>query len=80
LPSPYPGPETRLLDLEQEAFVSRFLTSLRDRDRELLHLAFAEGLSYPDIASMTRRPLGTVKWKIAALKRQLAARYRKEFE
>jgi RNA polymerase sigma-70 factor (ECF subfamily) len=80
LPSPYPGPEARLLDLETEAFVARFLGGLDDRDRELLHLAFAEDFSYPAIASLTGRPLGTVKWKIAGLKRRLAERYRKEFE
>jgi len=78
-PSPYPGPEARLLDLERQAFVVRFLGGLDDRDRELLHLAFAEDFSYPQIGSLTGQPLGTVKWRIAGLKRRLAADYRKEF-
>jgi len=79
-PSPYPGPEDRMLDLEREEFVARFLAGLNDGDRELLYLAYAEDFSYRSIASLTGRPLGTVKWKIAGLKRLLAARYRKEFE
>lgn len=78
-PSPYPGPEARLLDLERETFVADFLAGLDDGDRELLYLAYAEDFSYRSIASLTGRPLGTVKWKIASLKRVLAARYRKEF-
>jgi len=79
-PSHYPGPEALLLDLEQDTFVAGFLAGLDDGDRELLYLAYAEDFSYPSIASLTGRPLGTVKWKIARLKRLLAARYRKEFE
>ena len=78
--SPYPGPEASLLDAEKESFVAAFIAGLDDCDKELLHLAFAEDFSYSGIAALTGRSLGTVKWRMAGLKRRLAARYRKEFE
>jgi RNA polymerase sigma-70 factor (ECF subfamily) len=78
-PSSLPGPEAQVLRSEEEAFVANFLSSLVADDRELLHLAYAEGLRYPDIASATGRPLGTIKWKLASLRRRLARAYGKEF-
>ena len=79
LPSPYPGPEEGALGAEEETFVASFLASLPDGDRELLALAFAEGMSYPEIAALLGKPLGTVKWKVSELKRRLARRHEKEF-
>lgn len=77
--SPYRGPEASALDAAEEAFVARFLAGLPETDRGLLHLAYAEGLSYPEIATATGRPLGTVKWRMSALKRRLKAAYDKEY-
>ncbi|MBU0928481.1 MAG: RNA polymerase sigma factor [Spirochaetes bacterium] len=77
--SPYPGPEERLLEAERDAFVAAFLAGLSDRDREMLYLRAAEDYSYSRIAALVGLPLGTVKWRMAGLKRSLAARYRKEF-
>jgi RNA polymerase sigma-70 factor (ECF subfamily) len=79
IPSHYPRPLDVLLGAEEEAFVADFLSGLDDHEREILHLAFAEDFSYPEIARLTGRPLGTVKWRIAGLKKRLAARYEKEF-
>jgi len=77
--SPYQGPEDGVLAAEGEAFVARFLSSLAESDRELLHLAYAEGLSYPQIAAATERPLGTIKWRLMTLRRRLEVAYRKEY-
>ncbi len=77
--SPYRGPEASVLDAAEEAFVTLFLAGLPETDRGLLHLAYAEGLSYPEISEATGRPLGTVKWRMAALKRRLKAAYDKEY-
>jgi len=79
LPSSYPGPEDGVLAAEEESLVATFVAGLPDGDRELLALAYAEGMSYPEIAALLGRPLGTVKWKIAELKRRLGRLYRKEF-
>lgn len=80
LPSPHPGPEGLALRGAERDFVRRHLASLPDRDRELLHLAFAEDMPYARIAEILALPLGTVKWRIAVLKRALERRYRREFE
>ncbi|MBN1518528.1 MAG: sigma-70 family RNA polymerase sigma factor [Spirochaetales bacterium] len=74
-PSKLPGPEQELLAESDRMMVRGFLDSLSDRDRELLHLAYAEELPYPRIAVLLGLPLGTVKWKLASLRRRLADRY-----
>lgn len=78
-PARYPQPEEALIKAEDEAFVSRFLASLPSRDRELLHLAFAEESTYPEIARILGIPVGTVKWRVHALKTRLSRAYEKEF-
>ncbi len=80
-PAPDRGdrPESAALDAEAGDFVRRFLASCDDAEREIAHLAFCEDLSYARIATATGRPLGTVKWRAAALKRKLEAAYGKEF-
>ncbi len=80
LPSTHPGPEGLALRGAERDFVRRHLASLPDRDRELLHLAFAEDMRYPRIAEILAIPLGTIKWRVAVLKRALERRYRREFE
>jgi RNA polymerase sigma-70 factor (ECF subfamily) len=79
LSCPRPRPEDGLLREEERALVAGFLASVEDSDREILHLAFAEELPYSAIARILGRPLGTVKWRVAELKRRLASRYEKEF-
>lgn len=79
LPARAPSPEALSLDAAETDFVRGFLAGLQDPERELLHLAFAEDLPYVRIAELLGMPLGTVKWRIAALKRRLAARHRREF-
>jgi len=75
----YPSPEDAALGAEETSFVRNFLAGLEDREREILHLAFAEDLAYSRISELVGMPTGTVKWRVATLKRRLAASYRKEF-
>jgi RNA polymerase sigma-70 factor (ECF subfamily) len=77
--SPYRGPEDRAMDAEDEAFVARFIAGLKDAERELLHLAYAEAMTYAEIAAATGAPLGTVKWRLASVKRRLKAAYEREY-
>lgn len=77
--SHYEGPEACAMDAAEADFVARFLAALADSDRELLHLAYAEGLAYPEIAAATGRPLGTVKWRMSSLRRRLKSAYDKEY-
>ncbi len=73
-----PGPEDRALSGEDAAFVRNFLAGLSDRERELAFLAFSEDQSYERIAALTGTPLGTVKWRLAGVKKRLAESYRRE--
>lgn len=77
--SPYRGPEDQAMDAEDEAFVARFIAGLKDAEREFLHLAYAEGMTYAEIAAATGAPLGTVKWRLASVKRRLKAAYEREY-
>ncbi len=77
--SPYRGPEAQAIDAEDEAFVARFIAGLGDAEREMLHLAYAEGLTYAEIAATVGAPLGTVKWRLASVKRRLKAAYEREY-
>lgn len=77
--SAHAGPEQAYLRLEELQLVQRFLSGLKDHERELLHLVFAEGFSYPQISRLLAMPLGSVKWKLARLRGQLAESYEREF-
>lgn len=44
--------------------VARCLRKLSDRHRQVVHLAFFEDLSYPEIAQIANCPLGTVKTRM----------------
>ncbi|MBU0934575.1 MAG: RNA polymerase sigma factor [Spirochaetes bacterium] len=77
--SAHAGPEQAYLRREELQLVQCFLSGLKDRERELLHLVFAEGFSYPQISRLLAIPLGSVKWKVARLRRQLAESYEQEF-
>jgi len=55
----------RLLDAQQsEDMVRRALADLPDEQRELVQLAFFEGLSHSEVAARTGQPLGTVKSRL----------------
>lgn len=75
--SAVPGPEDQFLSSEDRVFVRDFLAELPAAERELAHMAFADELAYSRIAAITGLPLGTVKWKLASVKRKLAASYRR---
>lgn len=54
------------------------MKSLRDEQRELLHLAFFSGLTQQEIADQTGRPLGTVKTTIRRALLELRERLKRE--
>lgn len=60
-PRGVPVPEELQQALEQETAVSRALTRLPPVRRQLLALAFFQGLTHEEIASQTGLPVGTVK-------------------
>lgn len=56
-------PAMRLRDL---------LKALEPAERDLVLLRFVEGLSYEELASALKLPLGTIKWRIFNARRKLA--------
>ncbi len=67
---PVPDPESIAWLVREREAVRGALQKLSDAQRRTLHIAFFEGLSYPEIAERENIPLGTVKSRAA---RALAA-------
>lgn len=59
------GPEALLRGHAEAALVRKALADLPEAQRETLHSAFFEGLSYPEIATRDGVPLGTIKSRAA---------------
>lgn len=62
--SPADGPETLLATAQQQQRLRQALRVLPDEQREMISLAFWDGLSHSEVASRTGVPLGTVKTRI----------------
>jgi RNA polymerase sigma-70 factor (ECF subfamily) len=63
-PSSEPGPETRSSLAERAALVRGALSELPEEQREVLELAYFEGLTHSEIAERLAQPLGTAKSRI----------------
>ncbi len=63
-------------ELEQLAFC---MERLKDGHRQVIHLAFFESLSYPDIAQILDCPEGTVKTRMFHARKQIQSCLRKHF-
>lgn len=73
-----PSAADAIAGLQEAGRLRHCMARLSDVQREVVHLAFFEGLSYPEIASVAGCPEGTVKTRIfhakQALKRCLGHR------
>ena len=67
---PQPNPFERLAETRDERMLERCLGSIEDRPRNLVELAFIEGLTHAQVAARVGEPLGTVK---SVIRRALAA-------
>ncbi len=59
-----PGPDARIIGLEQGSRVRAALASLTSVQREAIELAYYKGLSQSDIAERLNEPLGTIKTRM----------------
>jgi len=67
-PQRYPAGETGMQFPERAALVKQALARLSENQRQVIELAYFEGLSQTEMAARLRQPLGTVKtWVRAAL-------------
>ena len=64
LPAPGEGPETRVQRRELAALLQRGITTLPEDQRIVLVLSDVQGMSYDEIADVTRSNLGTVKSRL----------------
>lgn len=64
VPSEDELPEARLAREQEEASISAALDTLPLEQREVIQLAFVDGLSHSQIAEKLRLPLGTVKSRV----------------
>jgi len=64
LPSPTDGPETILQQREMAELLQRGITTLPDDQRIVLVLSDVQGMSYEEIAEITKSNLGTVKSRL----------------
>jgi RNA polymerase sigma-70 factor (ECF subfamily) len=62
--TPDDGPEKLLATNQQQQLLRQALRVLPDEQREMISLAFWEGLSHSEVATRTGVPLGTVKTRI----------------
>ena len=58
------APDEQLIARERQLEVQAMLTSLPQKERDLLMLRFYGDLSFAEIAKVVRRPLGTVLWQV----------------
>jgi RNA polymerase sigma-70 factor, ECF subfamily len=70
-PGSGPGPEIMALDRAELAEVQGAIQELAPAHREVLGLAFASGLSLPEVADVLQIPIGTVKSRLAAARTAL---------
>ena len=71
LPSPSDGPETIAQQHEIAALLQMAITTLPDDQRIVLVLSDIQGMSYEEIAEMTKSNLGTVKSRLSRARGKL---------
>ncbi len=75
-----PGPAEQVIAREEHAQIRSALSTLGDRDRELLWLSEVEGLSYAEIGGRMGAATGTTRVACHRARRRLEEAYRAESE
>ena len=71
IPADDPDPEAVIAAAQDAGRVRACVETLSDRQRAVVHLAFFEDLSYPEIAAIENVPEGTVKTRMFHAKKLL---------
>ena len=80
IPSGQPNPEERLIRMERDQNLTQIVDQLKEPYRQIIRLRYYDDLSYEEIASRLRIPLGTVKVRLARAKDLLAATMKQDKE
>ena len=71
LPADAAHPEECLIRSETADTVSRFMESLAPDDRMIAYLRFYEDMPYAELARVLKKPEGTLKYRVNAIRRHL---------
>jgi RNA polymerase sigma-70 factor (ECF subfamily) len=74
-----PAPEYGVLQQEETNFIQQFLKELSETDREIAFLYYYEGLIISETAQVLDLPIGTVKWKLHEIRKELKRRLNHEY-
>ncbi|MBB6480217.1 RNA polymerase sigma factor [Spirochaeta isovalerica] len=64
-------PESLLIKSEEKRLIGEAVSRLSAEDRELVFLYFYEEMKYREIAGITGKPLGTVKFRMSEIRKQM---------
>lgn len=73
IPSGQPNPEEEMIRMQRDAALKEVVAQLKEPYRRIVELRYYEDLSYEDIASRLKLPLGTVKVRLSRAKALLAS-------
>lgn len=69
--SSYLQPEEAVLKKELQEDIAGFITTLEERDRQIVFFHYSENMKYRQISSVLGIPVGTVKYRIFIIKDKL---------
>ena len=70
--SPYSEPDTEMVRSELEATIRDFIVGLNPEDSQIAFLRHFEGMKYREINETTGMPIGTLKFRIFTIRKQLS--------
>lgn len=73
IPSNQPNPEETMIRMQRDEALKQIVDGLKEPYRQMIRMRYYEDMSYEEIASQLRIPLGTVKVRLSRAKSLLAA-------
>lgn len=77
VPGRYPSPEVQAIQNEEIRRLGEMIKLLPGNDQHIAFLKFYEGMSYQQISSVLSIPVGTLKYRVHAIRRRITSQERK---